>query len=87
MNKAITIKFSGKSRPHRFSTMKAIRYKCLDCSVGSSSEVDRCEIIECSLWEFRFGKNPTEEMAEEVKKIKVHGRDKELYEPMPKPIK
>ena len=76
----------GKGKP-RFTRAKAIRYKCLDCCCGSSSEVAKCNIRECSLWEFRFGKNPTKEMVAEVANIKVHGRDKELYIPRPKLIK
>ena len=60
----------------RFARSKAIRYKCLDCCVGSSHEVSLCENTDCSLWEFRFGKNPTKEMAEEAKDVPVFGKDK-----------
>lgn len=59
----------------RFTMAKAIRYKCLDCSAGSRSEIARCDIIECSLWEYRFGKHPTKEMAETVKNEPIHGKD------------
>jgi hypothetical protein len=38
--------------------MKAIRAKCLDCSGGSSSEVRLCEIEDCPLYPWRFGKRP-----------------------------
>lgn len=38
---------------------KAIRAKCLDCCCGSSKEVEQCTCeASCSLWPFRFGKNP-----------------------------
>ena len=38
--------------------MKAIRAKCLDCTCGSSVEVKLCEIKDCALYPYRFGKNP-----------------------------
>lgn len=42
----------------RTNPVKAIRLKCLDCSGGSSPEVEKCNIKHCALWPFRFGKNP-----------------------------
>jgi hypothetical protein len=38
--------------------LKAIRRKCLDCCCGSRSEVRACELLNCSLYEYRFGTNP-----------------------------
>jgi hypothetical protein len=38
--------------------IKAIRAKCLDCSGFQPSEVRNCGIPECSLFPYRFGKNP-----------------------------
>lgn len=40
------------------SPLKAIRLKCLDCCCGSSHEVKLCPCTKCSLYHFRFGKNP-----------------------------
>ena len=40
------------------SPLKAIRAKCLECSAGSPSNVKECNIPECELFNFRFGKNP-----------------------------
>jgi len=40
------------------SPLRAIRQNCLDCSNGSSYEVRECQIKDCPLWPFRFGKNP-----------------------------
>lgn len=40
------------------SPIKAIRAKCLDCCCGSAYEVKLCVCQDCSLWAFRFGKNP-----------------------------
>lgn len=38
--------------------VKAIRLKCLDCSGGSSVEVDKCPAKQCPIWSFRYGRNP-----------------------------
>lgn len=38
--------------------LKAIRAKCLECSGGRRSEVERCQIRECPLYAYRHGKNP-----------------------------
>ena len=38
--------------------IKAIRAKCLDCCNGSYTEVDLCPCTSCSLYPYRFGKNP-----------------------------
>ena len=38
--------------------VKAIRAKCLECSNDSTIEVKECNIKNCALYPFRFGKNP-----------------------------
>ncbi len=38
--------------------MKAIRAKCLDCCCGSAHEVKLCTCQDCTLYPYRFGKNP-----------------------------
>ena len=38
--------------------LKAIRAKCLDCCGGSFTEVKLCEISDCPLFPYRFGKRP-----------------------------
>ena len=38
--------------------LKAIRAKCLDCSCWQPKEVKLCPLVQCSLYIFRFGKNP-----------------------------
>jgi len=38
--------------------LKAIRAKCLDCAAEQPSEARNCMIYECSLFSYRFGKNP-----------------------------
>jgi hypothetical protein len=38
--------------------LKAIRAKCVWCSGGSWKEVKLCEIEDCTLWPYRFGRRP-----------------------------
>lgn len=45
--------------------IQAIRQKCLECCCGSSVEVSLCEITDCSLHPFRFGKNPNIRLSDE----------------------
>ena len=35
--------------------LRAIRLRCLDCSANSSYEVKKCSLIECALYDYRFG--------------------------------
>jgi hypothetical protein len=42
----------------RMSPLKAIRAKCMDCSVYKRTEVRKCTVIDCPLWPFRMRKNP-----------------------------
>jgi hypothetical protein len=38
--------------------LRAIRFKCLECTCGSVSSVRDCEITDCTLWPFRMGVRP-----------------------------
>lgn len=62
--------------------MKAIRAKCLDCCCDNSAEVERCPCVKCSLYPFRFGKNPYNKKREysEEYKAKLRERMKLLAE-------
>ena len=42
----------------KLTPLKSIRAKCLDCSVNQPKEVRECQIEDCPLWVYRFGKNP-----------------------------
>lgn len=42
----------------RYSPLRAIRAKCIDCCCGNTNEVRDCTITECPLYEFRNGHNP-----------------------------
>lgn len=36
--------------------LKAIRLYCLECCGNQKEEVKKCEIKDCKLWQYRFGK-------------------------------
>ena len=38
--------------------LQAIRRKCVECSGGQRSEVERCQMTDCDLFVYRFGTNP-----------------------------
>lgn len=38
--------------------LKAIRAKCMDCSINQIVEVRECPIINCPLYPYRMGHNP-----------------------------
>ena len=42
----------------RIPVLKAVRLKCLDCSGFSSNEVKLCPVKKCTLYPYRFGKDP-----------------------------
>lgn len=82
MTKSIDITESNENQSNKITNpVKAIREKCLECSNYSIVEVKECNIVDCALYPFRFGKNPyrtkrvlTEEqkavMAERLKKAR-----------------
>jgi|GEM_PF-1013202 hypothetical protein len=43
----------------RFSPLKSIRQKCLDCCCSQHAEVRRCMAEECPLHPYRMGRNPS----------------------------
>ena len=42
----------------KLTPLKSIRVHCLECSNNQPKIVRECEITDCPLYEFRFGKNP-----------------------------
>lgn len=62
--------------------VKAIRAKCLDCMCGQANEVRLCPSTDCSLYPYRFGKNPnrkpqyTEEQKEKFRLGLLKAREK-----------
>lgn len=61
------------------SPLKAIRAKCLDCVCGSVNEVKLCPCTDCSLYPFRFGKNPFRKPMSEERKEVLRQRAKENF--------
>ena len=53
---------SLKEQPR--SPIKAIRKKCVECMGGDSKAIDECSSVTCTLWPFRYGKNPFREVSE-----------------------
>ena len=47
--------------------IKAIREKCLDCTVGSRKEIRLCTVVQCALYPYRFGKRPTQAIVDTIK--------------------
>jgi hypothetical protein len=52
----------------QLTPLKAMRAKCLDCSCGSRKEVSNCQIPDCPIYPYRFGKRP-----ETVSKHNING--------------
>ncbi len=46
----------------RINRAKAIRLKCLDCSVYQPLEVRECTSYDCPLWRYRMGKEERDEL-------------------------
>jgi len=42
----------------KFTPMRAIRAKCLDCCCGSSHEVKMCDVKTCPLYPYKSGHKP-----------------------------
>jgi hypothetical protein len=51
--------------------LKAIRRKCIECSGNSVKNVTSCDITDCDLHPYRFGRNPKREGVGSVKNIVV----------------
>lgn len=61
----------------RLTPLKAIRKYCLECSGDSWHEVKLCVVDECSLFPYRFGKNPSRKgMGRWKKGVSGAGEDK-----------
>ena len=71
--------------------LHAIRQKCLDCSCHHPSEVRDCRLTACSLWPFRFGRDPEPSSRPRLRKTgRLHGgfargRSSERYVTAPTP--
>ena len=64
-------------RENIITPLKAIRMNCLDCSGYKAIEVKNCVILDCPLYQYRFGKNPKRKGIGGNKKL---GNKKELLQ-------
>lgn len=64
----------------RITPIKAIRTKCLDCCCNQPKEVNSCNSTNCSLYPFRFGKNPYRKEMSEERKEQSAKRMKEYHD-------
>ena len=62
------------------SPLRAIKEKCLDCCCGDRNEVKLCTCKDCSLYPFRFGKNPNRKPMSEERKQAASDRLKKIWE-------
>ena len=55
--------------------IKAMRAKCLDCSNGSTKELQLCSVLDCPLYPYCFGKKPTKAIVDTINEFhnKKHG--------------
>ena len=55
--------------------LRAIKYKCVDCSGGNRAEVRNCTVTMCSLWPFRPGARVRGHQLEQwMEKFEEHAR-------------
>ncbi len=40
--------------------LSAVRKNCISCAGGTREETQFCSVLECPLWEWRFGRSPAE---------------------------
>jgi hypothetical protein len=69
-------KQKGTSTMKRITLSKAVRLNCLECSSFSPSEVERCTVLDCVFWPFRFGMYPeaAERRGKQVDPYKLSGK-------------
>jgi len=59
MLKHVIRKSSGGTHEVKLNALKAIRAQCLECLNWNSNYVKDCTSLLCSLFPFRFGKDPS----------------------------
>jgi hypothetical protein len=56
-NHTIRVNGFGKTKEVQITTLRAIRYQCIECMGFCISEIAKCTSPLCSLFPYRFGKN------------------------------
>jgi hypothetical protein len=59
----------GEFHAQGATALRAIRGRCFDCSGYRVKEVRECKFANCSLWSFRFGKNPNRALSGDALEI------------------
>ena len=62
--------FMKKQEENKFmlTPIQSIRAECIDCMGGYLKEVRNCGSLNCRSWPYRFGRRPTADMIEDLKK-------------------
>lgn len=60
----------------KMTALQAIRAKCLDCCCNNAAEVAQCPCTNCTLYPFRFGKNPYNKKREYSEEYKAALRER-----------
>lgn len=55
----------------KVSYIKAIRDKCLDCTLNNYNEIKYCTITDCPLFPYRFGCSPSTFIKRNAGKVKI----------------
>ena len=59
----------GEFHAQGATALRAIRRRRLDCSAYKVIEIRECKFANCSLWPFRFGKNPNRALSGDALEI------------------
>lgn len=52
----------------KLTMAKAVRQNCIECSGKNKQEVEKCELTDCPLWNWRFGRAVSVHMARRNKR-------------------
>lgn len=57
-----------EKKKYLLTPVQAIRAECISCMNGYLKEVRICDSLDCRSWPYRFGRRPTADMIEKLKK-------------------
>ena len=55
-------------KKYLLTPVQSIRAECIKCMGGYLKEVRICDSLDCRSWPYRFGRRPTADMIEDLKK-------------------
>jgi len=59
----------------KYTPMRAIRAKCLDCVCGQIYEINKCQIEKCPLWVYRTGHRPKNDVEGDFSPDNIENED------------